>query len=101
MIKMENTSRRSPAPTRAMPASDSMAAVVTLLEPAKPEGPRNVKLPGKVPPVKLKVRVKVVPVVGVPATNLSEGFPITTRTRPTPIRATLRTSNLLTTPVYT
>lgn len=95
--KRENASRITPAPTKPTPARDSRAAVVTLLEPPKLPGPRkDVKFPGKVPPVKLNVRVKVVIVVPVPVTNLRDGLPIITRTSPATIRIMLASASLLT-----
>ena len=99
-MKIEKTSRRSPAPTRPTPARDSNPAVVSLPPPPKaPDGLVKLKPPGK-PPVKFPVNVRVkvvnVPVVPVPVTNLREGLPIMTRTRPTAIRATLPMTSLLT-----
>jgi hypothetical protein len=85
-----------------MPARDSKAAVVTLLDPPRAPAAREVKLPGKVPPVKVppvNVRVNVVNVteVPVPVTNLRDGFPITMRTSPTAMSPMLPITSLLTT----
>jgi len=100
---MVKTSRRSPAPTRAIPANDSRAAVVTLPVPPKVPAPL-VKLPGKTPvklPVKLPVKDVLVNVVEVPdglvaVTKRRDGFPTITRTSPTAIRTTLPIASLLT-----
>jgi hypothetical protein len=80
-----------------MPARDSRASVVTLLAPKAPAAPR-VKLPGKTPPVKfpVDVRVKVVTGVAVPVTNRRDGVPMIIRTNPAAISTTLPITNLLT-----
>jgi len=101
-MKIEKTSIRRPAPNRAIPAKDSTSSVVRFAPPRKvPAGrvklkPLPVKFPVKVRVKVVPVKVKVVPGVVVPVTSLREGLPITTRTRPTAIRATLPMTSLLT-----
>ena len=95
-MNIVNTSRRRPAPIKAMPANDSRAAVVTPLFPPNAPAPR-VKLPGKAPvkfPLNVLVNVVTAP-DGVPVTKRRDGFPMTIRTSPAAIKMILPTTSLL------
>ena len=94
-MKMEKTSKSSPAATRAIPASDSMAVM-----PARPLARLKVAnwVELKLPLVKLPVNPPppgAKPPVPAPVTALRSGSLITTSTRPTAMRMMLVKTSLL------